>query len=807
MQTLWQDVRYGIRMLLKKPGVTVAAIFMLALGIGATTAIFSVVNTMLLNPLPYPSADRLVRVSLDSRTGASTTTNYATYLDWKARSQSVEEIAALRDSSGVLIGQGEPEMISAIRVSANYFQTLGVRPLMGRDFRPEDDRPDGRFVVILSYGLWQRRFGSDPDIIGKGVQFTGREFTVIGVMPQNFEDLVAVNFYDGTQLWSPIGYDPAAPWACRTCNHLRAIARLKPDVTLAQFQSEMKAISESLATEYPTDYAVAAVTIKSLQDVFVSSLRPLLYILLGAVGFVLLIACANVANLLLARATQRQREMAIRAALGARRGRIIRQLLTESLVLALSGAGLGLLLASWGTELLTRMSPAKMLQVQQVTMDGRVLLFTMIVAIFTGLLFGLAPALQASQLNVESVLRETERGLLSPSQRRIRGALVVAEIALALVLLVGAGLLIKSFLRLLEVKPGFETENVLTLKAPAFGRQFEDEAAVRAFYRDALGRIQALPGVEAVGLVSNLPLGGNRDKYGFHIEGRPLANPAEAPNAERYSITPDYLRTMRIPLLRGRIFTEQDTEETPLVALINQTAAERIWPNENPIGKRIRLGGPDNPLRTIVGIVGNVQHEGLDTPPDMQTYVPHAQWSDGLAQLVIRTSGEPQAILDDVRREIWAVNSTVPIYEIATLEQLVSASVKGQRFAFVLLAIFAFVALLMAAVGIYSVMSYTVTQRTQEIGIRMALGANTKDVMKIILLQGLRLAGLGVGLGIVAAFALTRLMASLLFSVSATDPLIFVAVILAIIAVASLSGYLPARRAAKTDPMIALRYE
>src|SRR5581483_1564412 len=524
-------------------------------------------------------------------------------------------------------------------------------------------------------------------------------------------------------------------------------------------------------------------------------------------GFVLLIACANVANLLLARATERQREMAIRAALGASRGRIMRQLLTESVTLSMLGAGLGLLLSAWGTELLTALSPATMFKLQEVRMDGRVLGFTLAISILTGLLFGLAPALHAARPEVQLALSEGGRGSSGKGQRRLRGLLVVTEVALALVLLIGAGLLVRSFTRLLDVTPGFESGNLLTMMVPANGPRYEKDEQVRAFYQEAIKRIERLPGVEAAGIVSNLPLGGNMDKSGLHIEEKPLANPADAPSAERYSISPDYLRAMRIPVLRGRGFTDQDGANAPLVALINQTLARQVWPNEDPIGKRIRLGSIENPLRTIVGVVGDVNHYGLDTPPDLQAYVPHAQWTDSYMLFAVRTANDPTAIADAARREVWSVDKDIPVYQVATMERLVASSVAQRRFTLVLLGVFAGVALLVAAIGIYSVMSYSVTNRTNEIGIRMALGAGAGDVFRLVVGQGMKLAAAGVATGLIAAFALTRLMTGLLFGVSASDPLTFAGVGLLLALVAFVACWIPARRATKVDPMTALRCE
>ncbi len=804
---MFQDLRFGVRMLWKNPGFTLVAVFTLALGIGASTAIFSVVNAVLLRPLPYQDADRLVMLSTDESGGVLGNTGYATLADWRERSHSFESMVAIRYWGGVMTGQGESEMIQGLRVSADYFNLLGVSPELGRDFAAAEDRPATRFVVIISHSLWQRRFNSDPNVLGKQLSLSDQPYTIIGVMPSGFTDLLAANFYKTADIWVPLGYDVTQPFACRDCQHLKTIARLKSDVSMEQARNEMSAIMSVMQTEHPKIYATSAVSIARLQDQFVNAIRSALYLLLAAVGGVLLIACANIGSLLLARANERRMEMAIRAALGAPALRIMRQLLIESLLLSSLGAGAGLLLALWGTDLLTRLSPARMLQVQTVTIDARVLGFTFLSALLTGLLFGLAPAWQAARQDVQLALKEKARGSSGKGQRRAREMFVVAEIVFALVLLAGAGLLIRSFARVLDVTPGFEARNLLTMPVPALGAKYSEEAQKRAFHSEAIKRIEALPGVEAVGLVSNLPFGGNMDTSGFHVEEKPLANPAEAPSAERYGITPDYLRAMGIPVLRGRGFTDQDNENNTLVALINQTAARRIWPDEDPVGKQIRLGGIDDPPRVIVGIVGDVNHYGLETPPDLQVYVPHAQLTDSYMQLVVRTSVEPSALTGAVRQAIHALDPDLPAYEVTLMRQLLSASLAPRRFTLLLMAIFAGVALLMAALGIYGVLAYTVTQRKHEIGIRMALGAQSQDVLRLIIGQGMKLTLPGVGFGLTGALILTRWLKSLLFGVSATDPLTFVGVAFLLTGVALLACWIPARRATRVDPLTALRHE
>ncbi len=803
MQTLLQDLRYGVRMLMKKPGFTLVAALTLALGIGATTAIFSVVNAVLLRPLPYPQSDRLVAISLNDNDGEYGNTGYTTFVDWQARARSFDRLALIRGWSGTLTGQGEPENIQGLRVTPEYFKLLGVAPALGRDFRAEDNRPDTRFVAILSHDLWRRRFNSDPNVLGKPIVLSGQTFNVVGVMPRDFEDLLAVNFYKKAEVWAALGYDVSQPWACRSCQHLKAFGRLREGFTLAQAQAEMNEISAALQREHPTEYSVATAVVFGLQDRFVHEIRPALYLLLIAVFVALLIACANVANLLLARAADRAREMAVRAALGAGRFRIIRQLLVESLLLAVLGSAAGLLVAIWGVELLEAMKPATIMKAQEASIDARALWFAVATSLLTGILFGLAPALQSSKPDLQIALKASERTVTARS--RLRGLLVVSEITLALVLLVCAGLLIKSFVRLLNVSPGFDDGNLITMMVPAAGTKYRDEDTVRRFYREVLDRVSSLPGVQSAGVVSNLPFSENGDRSGFHIEEKPLQNPADSPSVERYGVSPDYLRAMRIRLLRGRGFNEQDNSDAPLVALISETTARRFWPGEDPLGKRIRLGSIDNPLRTIVGVVSDVRHNSLEDAPDTQAYVPHAQWTGSFMQLVARASADPAGVINAIRGEIKAVDKDIPVYQVATMERLVATATSQRRFTMALVGAFAGLSLVLAGLGIYSVIAYSVAQRTREIGLRMALGAVDRDVLRLIIGQGMKLALIGLALGLSASLALTRLMKSLIFGVSATDPMTFGLVSLSLVAVVLLACWIPARRATKVDPMIALR--
>lgn len=806
MNSLWQDLRYAARMLVKRPGFTFVAVITLALGIGANTAIFSVVNAVLLRPLPYPEPNRVVALLEHDKDGPDNTAGYATIADWRDRSETLEHIAAVRGWGPTLTGEGEPERLAAMRVSANFFKLLGVRPAIGRDFQPEEDRPDTWRVVILSQALWQSRFNSDPNIEGKPITLSGAAFTVVGVMPKEFEEMISPNYYEQARLWAPLGYDSSLSYGCRTCRHLRVIARIKPGVSIEQADAELDRISANLLRDYPNEYSAAGVSLVRLQERFAQEISPALYVLLVAVGVVLAVACANLANLLLARATGRQTEMAIRAALGAGRGRLVRQLLTESLMLALIGAAAGIAIALWGMEFLTSFSSDSTDRFGPVSLDTRVLLFTLGVSLLTGVLFGLAPALQASKTDLNLSLKASRASTNLP-QRRLRNALVISEVALALVLLVGAGLLLRSFARLLKVDPGFDTDNLLTMSVSALGPSYREDEQVLSFHREALRRIESMPGVEAVGLVSNLPLSGNYDRSGMLIEEKPITNPSDAPSPERYGIDPGYLRAMRIPLLRGREFTWQDSASAPLVTIISQSMAEQFWPGEDPVGKRIKLGGEQDPWRTIVGIVGNIRHLSLDSPLDWQVYLPHAQWTASFVSLTIRASKDPSSLAAAVRDEVWSVDKDQPVYAVATMEQLLSRSVDERRFTLSLTALFALLALLMASIGVYGVMSFSVGQRTREIGIRLALGAQSRDVFRLVIGQGLALVGSGIALGLAAALALTRFLSSALYGVSAADPLTFAVISLLLAGVALVACYIPARRAAKTDPMIALRYE
>lgn len=807
LETLWQDARYALRMFAKKPGFTAIAVLTLALGIGPTAAIFSMVNAFLLRPLPFPNPDRLAMIWEKEQDGSAGNATYATFVDWRARNKSFENVALLRDWEPILELGDEPERLVGTRVSNAYFSVLGVQPLLGRDFRPEDDSPSSPHVVILSHKLWQRRFGGNPGVVGKPIAFGLNSYTVVGVMPAGFDDIVASNIRHQPEMWAPLAYDLSLPWACRTCHHLAAIGRLRPGVSLAQASAEMNAIADGLFKEYPKDYSVAGVILTPLQEQIVGPVKSTLGVLLAAVGLVLLIACANVANLLLARSTDRQREIAIRTAMGASRKRIIRQLLTESGLLALSAGGLGLLLAFWTTTLVNSFAASSLPHLGPIHPDLRVLLFTLGISLSTGLLCGIAPAFHSSRLDLNRKLKDSVRGTAGAPHRHTRDLLAMGELALALMLLIGAGLLMKSFTRLLQVQPGFEPQNLLTMKLSVVGKKYTDDANVIRFLDEVLRRVKEIPGVTSAGLVNQIPLGGNKDMYGFHAEDHPLDNPEGAPSAERYSVTPDYLATMRIPLLRGRGFTPDDTATSPPVIVINQTTARKIWPNEDPLGKRVKSGGLDGPWRTVVGVVGDVRHYRLDEPPTMQSYFPNTQWPDDMVVLAIRSSSSPEKLVAVVRQQISAVDKGQPLYEVAAMGELLFTTLAPRRLTMMLICIFAGLAAVIAAVGIYGVISYAVTQRTQEIGIRMALGAQPGAIVRMVVAEGLRITAAGIALGLAGAMALGRLIESMLFDVKPLDSVTFVGVTVLLGAVALLAAYIPARRTAGVDPITALRYE
>jgi putative ABC transport system permease protein len=804
MNTFWQDLRYGLRMLLKNPAFTAVAVIALALGIGANTAIFSVVNGVLLSPLPYPQPEQLAMVWLDNRRQGirDDITSYPNFLDWRDKNHSFQGMSGMRNLAVNLTGTGEPEELRGAAVAANFFSLMGVNPAQGRGFTTEEEQPGKDKVVILSHGLWRRRFGGDPGILNKTVSLNGEQNTVIGVMPPGFQ------FPSKAELWAPLAPNERLR-AARGAFWLPVVGRLKPGVSRAQAQADMDLIAKQLEQQYPNINAGYGINVMPLHEQMVGNLRRTLLVLLGAVGFVLLIACANVANLLLARAAARQREIAVRAALGAGRWRIVRQLLTESVLLSIVGGALGVLLAWWGLETLLKLSPANLPRLDNIHLDARVLGFTFGLSLLTGLLFGLAPALQTSQLELGETLKEGGRsGSGSRRTQRLRSAFIVAEIALTLALLIGAGLLIRSFWRLQEVSPGFRSERLLTLQLSLPRTKYPEGAQVVTFFQQLQERLAALPGVESASATTTILLPKLANSSSFTIE-----NHSQDPQAQRLelpfdAVQPNFFQTMDIQLLRGRTFAPQDARGQPDVAIVNETFAKRYFPNEDPVGKRFTFGDGNNPQWiSIVGVVRDTKRQGLDAPVRIESWLPHAQAPSRSMQVVLRSKGDPLALAGAVREAVWSLDRDLPIPKLQTMEQVLSESVAQRRLSMLLLSIFAAVALLLAAVGIYGVMSYVIAQRTNEIGIRVALGAQAGDVLKLILGQGMKLALLGVGLGLVTTLLLTRLLASLLFGVSATDPATFAGVALLLLLVALLACWLPAWRATKVDPIVALRYE
>jgi predicted permease len=812
MGTFVQDIRYAFRMLAKNPGFTIIAVLTLALGIGANTAIFSVVNGVMLNPLPYPQPNRLVSMYRKVFGFEQGSVPYLSFQDWQKQNRTTEAMASYRDDNYNLTGMGEAERVPVGQVSAEFFPVLGEKPIMGRFFNADDDRPGASPVIVLGEGFWKRKFGGAPDVLGKTILLNGIGYTVIGVVRDNFKI-----FTDG-QVYVPIGQWNDPTFRDRTISMgMDVVARLRPGVTVAQARADMDSVAREQAIDYPnSNGGMGITTIPLLQDL-VGKRKAILLILLGAVGFVLLIACVNVANLLLARATGRARELAIRLALGATQGRIIRQLLTESILVALAGGVLGLAIAAWGTGAALKLLPAALPRMDEIGIDGRVLAFTFGASLLAGILFGLAPALKISRTDVQVSLKEGGRSVVR-TRNRAQGVLVVAEMAMALVLLVGAGLMIRSVAQLWRVKPGFDPRNAVEFSIALAPDKTSEAPKIRATYRQFLEGLETTPGVEAASLLAgSLPLKGGDSDFPFWLEGQPKpAIESQMSLALWYATTPNYLKAMRIPLLRGRYLTARDNETAPSVMVIDEEFAKQYFGGENPVGKHVNIDML-NVSPEIVGVVGHVKHWGLDEstrPIHAEMYLPFMQISDKFlplvvngATVIVRTKGAPAAALGAIREEVSKLDSRQVMYDAMTMEEVVTRSVRAQRFSMILLGAFALLALLLASIGIYGVISYLVGQRVNEIGIRMALGAQRKDILRMIVGEGARLAAVGAGIGILAALGLTRLMASQLYAVSVTDPITFTGVAIILVGVALFACYIPARRAMRVDPMVALRYE
>ena len=804
METLLQDLRYSLRMLRKNLGFTIIAVFTLALGIGANTAIFSVVDNVLLRPLPFKEPDRLVSIweNNPQKGEYRSPTGPANYLDWKSQSGVFEEMAAYMTWTYNLTGVDDPERIESAVVSGSFFQALGVEAASGRVLLPDDDRPGSDNVVVLSHGLWQRRFGGDQNIIGQKITLNRNSFIVVGVMNADFRFP-----HKEVELWVPFGFAPKQ-YEDRVSKFISVVARLKPSVELEQAKAEMATIAARLEQQYPEANTGWSVGVVSLQEDEVRAVKSPLLILLGAVGFVLLIACVNVANLLLVRVAKKQKELAIRAALGAGRLRLLSQLLSESLVLALLGGMFGMLLALWGVEILPMLAPGDIPRLDRVAMDMRIFGFTLGVSFVTALIFGLAPALSASKPDIQTMLKEESAGSTRGSGIRPRNLLIVAEVAIALVLLVGAGLMMKSFLRLQAVDPGFNSANVLTMRVWLPASKYATNQQQIAFFQQVVDRIEAVPGVESVGAIQDLPLRLNKMTYALAIEGRPPSSPGEKTEAAYRVVTPDYFNTLGIAVLGGRQFTREDNLNSPPVLIINQSMAKRYWPGEDPVGKRLRFLEDESLWYTVVGVVADIKHMGLDAEEGAAVYQPHAQKSFTFLRwmtLVARTSAEPTGFIAGIRNQVLALDRDQPVYDIVTVEQLLSQSVAKPRFMMLLLALFAATALILVVIGVYGVIAHTVSERTREIGIRMALGARAADVVKMVLGQAMAFIVMGVAAGLVGALCLTRIMTGLLYDVTATDPITYLGVSLLLVIIALAACYIPARRAAKVDPIIALR--
>ncbi len=801
------DLKYALRMLVKTPAFSILAVLTLALAIGANSAVFSVINAVLLRPLPYEKPAELVRVFGTQPQLPKAPTSPANFLDWKEQNQVFARIATYVGQGFNLLGDNKPERVRGARVSADLFDLLGVRPSVGRAFLAEEDQLGQNRVVVLSDEFWRSRFGADRRTVGQTITLNDQSYTVIGVMPPGF------GFpSDTTQVWTPIAFREAER-ATRDTNYINVLARLKPGVTLAQAQEQMSALARRQAERYPDSNTGIGVKLVTLSEQTLGDIRPVLVVLLGAVVFVLLIACANVANLLLARAAERQKEMAIRSALGASRSRVVRLLLIESVLVALLGGGCGLVFAIWGVDLLVALKPVDLPRLTEIGIDRGVFAFTALLSLVTGLGFGLVPAWQASRSDLNEGLKESSRGATGgPGRQRFRGMLVVTEVALSLVLLIGAGLMIRSFARLLSVDPGFNPGSVLTAFVSLPPSKYPEPQQQAAFFQQLIERTRNLPGVLSAAAASDLPLfGGN--STAFDVEGRPPSAPGQRGLIDYRMISPEYFQAMGMRLMKGRAFSERDTLDTPQVVIINATTAARFFPNEDPIGKRIGLSGPTD-WREVVGVIGDVRNYGLDAEVKPEAYIPFLQNAPGYLagvasamNVVMRTANDPLSAGPAFRSVVQSLDKDQPISVISTMESQLAESVAQRRFNMLLLAVFATLALLLAAIGIYGVIAYTVAQRTHEMGLRMALGASRADILKLVFAHAMLRTFAGVALGLAAAFGLTRLMSSLLYDVAPTDPLVFAGITALLVLVALAATYIPARRAMKVDPMVALRYE
>lgn len=801
MNTLLQDLRYSARLLLKKPSYTVAILIVLALGIGANTTIFSFVNAFLLHVLPYEHPDQLVRLYSVSPDKVTKTfaVSYPDFEDWKNRNEVFQQLAVWARGNANLTEAGDPERFDSGLVTSNFFQMLGISPIHGRVFVPEDEQAGSNQVVVLNHALWQSRFGGDPGIVGKSVMLDGNLFTVVGILPRDFEFISKVDF------WMPVSLVGQTALQDRGRHFISVLGRLKPGMSLGRAKSEMDGIANQLSEEYSKTNAGYGVNIVSLYGELTSSIRAPLLLLFGAALFVLLIACVNVANLQLVRALSRQKEIAIRIALGATRGRLIRQLLTESMLLSLLGGALGLVLAVLGKGALLKLTPPnRLMGLGGVNLDWRVLAFTFAISLVTGVIFGLSPAMRASRPDLNESLKEGGRDSSADTHgNRLRSLLVVFEIALASMLAISGGLMLQSFSRLQNIDPGFNADNVLTMQISLPSSKYAKPYQISGFYQQLLQNIQAKPEVVAAGATNNIPLSGGTSYTKIIIEGRPT-QPEEAPMSYAQIVTPNYFQAMEIPFLTGRDFNEQDKD---YVMIVSETAARAFWPNDDPVGKRVRFGGATGDWTTVIGVVGNVKSLGLETAPRPHMYLPLGDNTFRGGTVVARFNTDPKRMISAMQGSVWALDRNQPISNIRTMEQVVSESVAQPRFTAIILAIFAVVALVLAVVGIHGVMAYSVIQRTREIGIRMALGAQPRDILKLILGQGLIIVAIGITIGVAASFALSPVLSSMLFGIKATNIATFIYAALLMAVAALMACYFPTRKATTVDPLVAMRYE
>lgn len=800
---LAQDVSYAVRNLRRRPGATAAAVATLAVGIGSVTAILSIVNGIDWRPLGYPDPDRLVFVQERFRGEASGTTGYSTFADWRTRSRSFSAIAAMASMVTTLAEAGEPEQVAVMRVTPSYFRVIGVEPALGRAFTEAENRWDNRRFVVLGHSLWKRRFGSDPRIVGRAISMDGRPYVVTGVMPDAGEDLIAQRVFRDAELWVPLAYDPTLPFACRTCRHIRVAARLRPGVSVAQAEAEVDAITQQLAREYTASYAGAGARVARAADVMLGPLRPALYLLLAAVGVLLLIAGINVANLLLVRSVERGPEIATRRALGVATARLVRQLFTESLVLAAFGAACGVVWADAAIRGLVALAPADLPRIDQVVLDARVLGITMLITGGVGVLFGVLPAWQLASADPIAFLRGARAQVAGGG--RMGRTLVAGNVALAMALLAVSGLLGRSFVHLLRVDPGFDSTGVVTAEVSLSGPAYADGEAELAFYRNVITALSQ-HGNEAA-WTSQLPVGEQNDQAGFHVAGRVGVNPEDAPMADRFAITPGYFRTLRIAVLRGRDFNDRDLEKSPPVAIINRTAARQMFGDADALGRHIMLGGPDGPRREIIGIVGDVRHRGLGEPISLQAYIPIAQWSGGPVRLVMRTREAAGFAASRIRAAVLDADSLQAVHNVRTFDVVLATTLAERRFLLWLIGAFAGAALLLAIVGVYGVVSYVVAQRSRDLGLRVALGAAGGDIRHLVLRIGMAPVLIGLALGLLLVIAATRPIEAMLFSVERFDLVSIGGAGCVLFTSALLACYLPARRAMRIDPVRSLRAE